>query len=120
MKTEGRVKFNRELSEKRHTEKGTCLECGAETENAYYIYCSKHYGKCRSCGKRCSLENTLCEECLNKTLTKKCERCGNSFNKNCNRQKYCSSCAKEIRKEQDNVRKKRWKNNQVICYAARE
>ncbi|WP_399548898.1 zinc finger domain-containing protein [uncultured Clostridium sp.] len=41
--------------------------------------------------------------------TKKCEKCGSYIKSKSNKTKYCPSCAKEIKKEQDRIADKKYK-----------
>lgn len=47
-----------------------------------------------------SINDNMIQEWLN-LVGVKCLRCGNGFEKNCNKQKYCKNCAKIIKNEQN-------------------
>jgi len=96
------------IRERKKTSKNKCVECGKDTKNGYYKYCSEHKNKCLKCGKRFfnPLYITVCDKCRityndnrNPSMSN-CINCGKEIRKNSNIQKYCKECAKIIKSKQ--------------------
>lgn len=108
------LKNGLKLSEYVHTlkknNKGTCIECGAETENGYARYCLEHKYFCKKCGIR-KKENGLCDKCG----FGHCVICNTEIQKSANNQKYCEKCRETIKKEQARIRKRRFREKLNVC-----